>query len=113
MADAIPLRRRRLQYSLGSLLIALTVCAIALAWFVRPEYRPVEYKALGRAAIEGLGSAVSTKVLGSANVTALTAGLNELGADGWELVAVEPEHQTAVGGGTIHHEAMYVFKRNR
>lgn len=113
ISETLPLRRRRLQYSLGSLLIVLTFCAVTLAWFVRPKHSPVEYRVIGRGAIEGLGSGASITGFGSTNTAALNTGLNELGAEGWELIAIENEHQTSVSGGTIQHEAMYFFKRLR
>jgi hypothetical protein len=62
-----------------------------------------EYKALARTDIEALGR--------KGDVTyRLTVGLNQLGAQGWELVAVE----SGTGGGTAQSTSpsTYVFRRS-
>jgi RNA polymerase sigma factor (sigma-70 family) len=65
-----------------------------------------EYKALARTEIEALGR----KGEGGYR---LTVGLNQLGAQGWELVAVEPGMQTGGGGGLppTFSSSTYVFRR--
>jgi hypothetical protein len=79
-----------------------------------------EYKALKRLDIEKLAPGTSKDDDSSQgmNEARLTQGLNNLGGDGWELMAIEPYHQISyhdVGGTlvTLHYHPTYVFRRSK
>jgi hypothetical protein len=75
---------------------------VLLAVAVQPALAQArwEYKTLSRDQVEALA--------GKAAANRLEAGLNKLGADGWELSAIEP--YTHMGPG-MSQPAQYVFKR--
>jgi hypothetical protein len=70
---------------------------------VRAAWPRWEYKAVSRADLEALGRKGDLAFR-------LTVGLNQLGAQGWELVAVE----SGTGGGTAQSTSpsTYVFRRS-
>jgi hypothetical protein len=75
---------------------------VLLAVAVQPALAQArwEYRTLSRSQVEALA--------GKAAENRLEAGLNKLGADGWELSAIEP--YTSMGPG-VSQPAQYVFKR--
>jgi hypothetical protein len=75
-----------------------------------------EYRALLRIDVEELAPDQNRGAsLMGANTTRLTQGLNTLGSDGWELVAIEPYHLAKVDGitNTNTFETTYVFRRQK
>jgi hypothetical protein len=93
-----------------------------LGFTVRGDDRPagakpgIEYKALVRKDIESLAPEPIRKgQVEGANIEALTAGLNGLAKNGWELVAIEPYYQYQVNDVqavvTFHSFPTYVLKR--
>jgi hypothetical protein len=47
------------------------------------------------------------------NPNAVAQGLNVLGDEGWELVAIEPHFPIAQGEMTVHFGPTYVFRRRK
>ena len=47
------------------------------------------------------------------NPNALTLGLNILGDQGWDLVGIEPYHETPLGSGRLGHPPTYILKRKK
>ncbi len=108
-----------------------------LAWSSRPESGRValaaqggrppriayEYRAMTRVALENStppdpDEAKNIRdVIEGMSTPRLERGLNALGAEGWELVAVEPYHERAPQGisrgVTICHDPTYLFKRTK
>jgi hypothetical protein len=73
-----------------------------------------EYKALLRMDVEELAPEQNGgSSLPGADTTRLTQGLNALGSDGWEMVAIEPYHLVKVEGitNTNIYEIIYIFRR--
>jgi RNA polymerase sigma factor (sigma-70 family) len=65
-----------------------------------------EYRALPHDAIKGMDT---TK----RGIDSMEGGLNALGEQGWELVAIEPAERASQGGGGWSRPALYVFKRQK
>ena len=117
--------------------IAAALLLALLAWSGRPEVLRVasaqpprpprvacEYKAMTRLDLENLTPAnpdeakdakAITDVISGMSLPRLTRGLNALGAEGWELVAIEPFHTAPpVGvsaGATLNYPVTYLFRR--
>lgn len=73
-----------------------------------------EYKALTRFEVEELAPGGRPSGVPSNRSADLTAGLNVLAADGWELAGIEPYHESDVGGGGKYlFQVTYVFRRGR
>lgn len=97
--------------------IGLSTMLLAQAPQDRPKSGPsgnVTFKALERAEIEGLGGNEEAAKSVVINNDALTAGLNKLGEDGWQLIAIEQRHTrpiTGPKGTTCSNPATYIFQR--
>ena len=122
-----------------SILAAPALALALLAWSGRPEVLRVasaqaprpprlayEYRAMTRIDLENSTPAnpdeardarAVTDVISGMSLPRLTRGLNALGAEGWELVAIEPFHTAApVGvsaGTTLNYPVTYLFRRAR
>jgi hypothetical protein len=102
---------------------AVSICASALLFAQapttgNPSAPRWEYKATTRVDIENLGSSSDAKPsnIPSLNTNKLTAGLNQLSEEGWELVLIEPAYTRQLGGEgnpRVNYSPTYILRRSK